>query len=399
MNPINNPFAPGAGTQPPALVGREEILSQGDTLFERILAGRSEKSLMLTGLRGVGKTVLLNRLEDMAQTKRFLTIFHEAEEGVRMGGFLVQGLRKILLRLDIHASAKEKVKKALIALRNFAGTLSLKIGDLGLSAEPVHGFSDSGELDQDLTDLLLLVADAAKEQKRAVAIFIDEIQYFEKKEFGALIMAFHRIQQRALPIVLVGAGLPQLPALAGELKSYAERLFAFPRIGALSEADTKKAVVQPLEREGVKIETAAVKRIAQKTRGYPYFIQEWGSQVWLAAPEKAEISLEIVDRATSDVIRRLDENFFHVRYDRLTPGEKRFLRHMAHVANDAPVKMDALSRSMGKKASTLAQVRRSLEQKGAIYAPHYGVFDFTVPLFGEFMKRAMPLSSRARENS
>lgn len=402
MDPIKNPFSPGAGTPPPELVGRERILEQAEILFGRVLAGRSEKSLMLTGLRGVGKTVLLCRLEQLAQQKGFLTIFTEAGENDRVGEFLVQGLRKILLDLNLSAKAKEKIRKALIALRNFAGTLSLKIGDVGIGAEPILGLADSGSLESDLTELLLLAAEAAQTQKRAIAIFIDEIQYFAKEEFSALIMAFHRIQQRGLPMVIVGAGLPQLPALAGDLKSYSERLFSFPKIGALSRSDAQDAVVIPIRQAGEKIERAAVNLIFEKTQGYPYFIQEWAYRAWLMTEDGAVISKKIVQSADKDVLRRLDESFFHVRYDRLTPGEKIFLRYMAEASKGEPLKMEDMVAVSKGKSGSLAQVKKKLEDKGMIYAPRYGVFDFTVPLFGDFMKRIMPLPktpARSRGNA
>lgn len=396
MDPIRNPFSPGAGTPPPMLVGREEILEQGRILFGRILAGRSEKSMMLTGLRGVGKTVLLGNLERMAKDAGFLTIFHEAGENSRVGEFLAQGLRKILLELSIVESAKSGVRKALIALRNFVGTLKLNVGEFGISAEPLLGYADSGNLETDLTELLVLVGEAAQEQKKAVAIFIDEIQYFEKEEFGALIMAFHRIQQRNLPMVLIGAGLPILPALAGELKSYTERLFSFPNVGTLTKEDAIKALTIPIHRESEEIELAAAEFIFESTGGYPYFIQEWGARSWIATPDGEIISRKIVESATESVIRCLDESFFRVRYDRFTPGEKVFLRHMVEIYRGEPIKMEQLAKAMGKKPETLSQVKRLLEKKGAVYAPRYGVFDFTVPLFDAFMRRIMPELPKTR---
>ncbi|MBQ8445531.1 MAG: ATP-binding protein [Opitutales bacterium] len=390
MDPVRNPFSPGAGTPPPMLVGRQEILAQGDILFRRVLAGRSEKSMMLTGLRGVGKTVLLGVLERSAKNLGFMTIFHEAREESRVGVFLAQGLRKILLELNSVASMKERVRKALFALRNFVGTLSVNVGEFGISAEPLLGYADSGNLEADLTELLVLVGEAAQEQQKAVAIFIDEIQYFEKEEFGALIMAFHRIQQRNLPMVLVGAGLPILPALAGELKSYAERLFSFPNVGTLTREDAVKALVVPVQKESEEITGEAAEVIFKKTSGYPYFIQEWGSRVWIMTPEGEKISSDIVEKATESVIARLDESFFRVRYDRLTSGEKIFLRYMAEIYRGEPLKMEPLAKAMNKKPGTLSQVKRLLEKKGVIYAPRYGVFDFTVPLFDTFMRRVMP---------
>lgn len=390
MDPVRNPFSPGAGTPPPMLVGRQEILAQGDILFRRVLAGRSEKSMMLTGLRGVGKTVLLGVLERSAKNLGFMTIFHEAGEESKVGVFLAQGLRKILLELNSVALMKERVRKALFALRNFVGTLSVNVGEFGISAEPLLGYADSGNLEADLTELLVLVGEAAQEQQKAVAIFIDEIQYFEKEEFGALIMAFHRIQQRNLPMVLVGAGLPILPALAGELKSYAERLFSFPNVGTLTREDAVKALVVPVQKESEEITGEAAEVIFKKTSGYPYFIQEWGSRVWIMTPEGEKISSDIVEKATESVIARLDESFFRVRYDRLTSGEKIFLRYMAEIYRGEPLKMEPLAKAMNKKPGTLSQVKRLLEKKGVIYAPRYGVFDFTVPLFDTFMRRVMP---------
>ena len=390
MDPVRNPFSPGAGTPPPMLVGRQEILAQGDILFRRVLAGRSEKSMMLTGLRGVGKTVLLGVLERSAKNLGFMTIFHEAGEESRVGVFLAQGLRKILLELNSVASMKERVRKALFALRNFVGTLSVNVGEFGISAEPLLGYADSGNLEADLTELLVLVGEAAQEQQKAVAIFIDEIQYFEKEEFGALIMAFHRIQQRNLPMVLVGAGLPILPALAGELKSYAERLFSFPNVGTLTREDAVKALVVPVQKESEEITGEAAEVIFKKTSGYPYFIQEWGSRVWIMTPEGEKISSDIVEKATESVIARLDESFFRVRYDRLTSGEKIFLRYMAEIYRGEPLKMEPLAKAMNKKPGTLSQVKRLLEKKGVIYAPRYGVFDFTVPRCDMFMRRVMP---------
>lgn len=390
MDPVRNPFSPGAGTPPPMLVGRQEILAQGDILFRRVLAGRSEKSMMLTGLRGVGKTVLLGVLERSAKNLGFMTIFHEAGEESKVGVFLAQGLRKILLELNSVASMKERVRKALFALRNFVGTLSVNVGEFGISAEPLLGYADSGNLEADLTELLVLVGEAAQEQQKAVAIFIDEIQYFEKEEFGALIMAFHRIQQRNLPMVLVGAGLPILPALAGELKSYAERLFSFPNVGTLTREDAVKALVVPVQKESEEITGEAAEVIFKKTSGYPYFIQEWGSRAWIMTPEGEKISSDIVEKATESVIARLDESFFRVRYDRLTSGEKIFLRYMAEIYRGEPLKMEPLAKAMNKKPGTLSQVKRLLEKKGVIYAPRYGVFDFTVPLFDTFMRRVMP---------
>lgn len=391
MDPIKNPFSPGAGAPPPELVGREKILEQGDILIGRIKARLPEKSLMLTGLRGVGKTVLLNRIEQHARAGGYQTIFLEAREDKTLAQILAPELKRVLFELDSQANVKDKVRRGLLALKNFVGMLSVKIGDFDIGLEPYHGLADSGDIESDLPTVLIAVAEAAEEQKTPVGIFIDEIQYFSEKEFSALIIAMHRIQQKALPVFLVGAGLPILPALAGNSKSYAERLFSFPKVGALSRKETKLALSAPIGKAGVSIEADAVDRIFEVTAGYPYFLQEWGYQAWNQA-SASPISADVVEKATATVIARLDENFFRVRFDRLTAGEKRFLRAMAENSEPAQSaqKIGDLARLLGKKKNTLSPVRAALIKKGMIYSPAYGEIDFTVPLFGSFMKRTMP---------
>lgn len=389
MDPIKNPFSPGAGAPPPELVGRERILEQADILIGRIKVNLPEKSLMLTGLRGVGKTVLLNRIERHSRAAGYQTIFLEAREDKSLGQILAPELKRVLFELDSSASIKDKVRRGLLALKNFA--LTVKLGDFGIELEPFRGLADSGDIEADLPTVLLALAEAADEQKTPVAIFIDEIQYFGEKELSALIIAMHRIQQKALPVFLVGAGLPVLPALAGNSKSYAERLFSFPKIGALNYGEAARALSEPMRKCGVELSPDAIRGIFELTEGYPYFLQEWGYQAWNQATE-SPIEAEIVEKATATVVARLDENFFRVRFDRLTNSEKKFLRAMAETPNrgNAPQKTGDLARRLGKKNTSLAPVRAALIRKGMIYSPAYGEIDFTVPLFGDFMKRAMP---------
>ncbi len=392
MDAIKNPFSPGAGSPPPELVGREGILEQARVLLGRVKEGRPEKSLLLTGLRGVGKTVLLNEVERLAAKTGYRTVQLEAHEDKALAALLVPPLRKLLFDLDRVAGAGDKAKRGLAVLKGFMNGVKLKMGDIevGLDIEPEKGAADSGDLESDLPNLFMAVAEAAEERRTPVALLIDELQYFSAQELSALIMAMHKMQQRQLPVVLLGAGLPILPRLAGESKSYAERLFSFPDIGALSEPDANKALQDPTKAVGVEFEGAALKEIFRLTQGYPYFIQEWGYQSWNRAAGPP-ITLEVVKAATATVIERLDANFFRVRFDRLTPGEKRFLRAMAGLGAGAHRSAD-IAEALGVNINSLGPGRAKLIQKGMIYSPTHGDLAFTVPLFDEFMLRAMPQS-------
>jgi AAA ATPase domain len=390
MDPIKNPFSPGAGAPPPELVGRDAILEQTRILLGRVHQKRPEKSLLLTGLRGVGKTVLLNEMDRKAADEGYRTVFIEAHEDKTLAALLAPHLRKLFYELNRIAGAGDKVRRGLAILKSFVGAVKVTVADVefGLDIEPEKGSADSGDLEIDLPTLFLAVAEAAEERKVAVAILIDEIQYFAQKELSALIMAMHKIQQRQLPLVLLGAGLPILPGLAGESKSYAERLFNFPDVGALSQDDSAKALQDPVKAVGVEFEDAALANIFKFTHGYPYFLQEWGYQAWNHAAA-SPITLKIVQDATATVIARLDHNFFRVRFDRLTPSEKKYLRGMAQLG-PGPYRTGDIADTLGVKIATLGPVRAKLIKKGMIYSPAHGDMAFTVPLFDEFMRRAIP---------
>lgn len=390
MDQIRNPFSPGAGSPPPELVGRDPVLEQARVLLGRVKIGRSEKSMLLTGLRGVGKTVLLNEIERLASAAGYRTISVEAHEDKRLAVLLAPYLRRLLFDLDRVAGAGDQVKRGLAVLRSFLGGIKLTVGDIeiGLDIEPEKGAADSGDLEIDLPNLFVAVAEAAAARDSSIALLVDEIQYFNQKELGALIMAMHKVQQRQLPLVLVAAGLPILPGLAGESKSYAERLFSFPDIGALSAEDAAKALRDPARDAGVTFENDALDEIFRLTKGYPYFLQEWGYQAWNLAPS-SPITVDIVHTATPTVIRRLDANFFRVRYSRLTPGEKNFLRAMAELGPGAHRTGD-IAAALGVKVNSLGPVRAKLIKKGMVYSPAHGDMAFTVPLFDEFMMRAIP---------
>ncbi len=390
MDPIQNPFSPGAGAPPPELVGRDPILEQARILLGRIKLRRPEKSMLLTGLRGVGKTVLLNEIERLAKADGYHTITIEAHEDKPLGPLIAPYLRSLLFELDRIAGAGDKAKRALRVLRGFLGALKVTYNDIsiGLDVDPEQGSADSGDIEVDLPNLFISVAEAAEERHVAVAILIDEIQYFNQKDLGALIMAMHRVQQRQLPLVLLGAGLPILPGLAGESKSYAERLFNFPEVGALSEEESAKALRDPASDAGVDFERPALREVFRLTKGYPYFIQEWGYQSWNVARTNS-ITPEVVKQATATVIPRLDRNFFRVRFDRLTPSEKRFLRAVAELGPGAHRTGDVAD-MLRLKVTSLGPVRAKLIRKGMIYSPAHGDMAFTVPVFDEFMIRAIP---------
>lgn len=394
MDQINNPFSPGAGSPPPELVGRDDILAKSKILLGRVRQRRSEKSLLLVGLRGVGKTVLLNEIERLTSAAGYHTITLEAHEDKSLAALLAPNLRRLLFRLDRMEGLSNKVKRGLGVLKSFIGSIKIKVAEVefGLDIEPERGTADSGDLEADLSDLFVAVAEAAQDRGTALAILIDEIQYLSIKELSALIMAMHKMQQRQLPLVLIGAGLPILTRLAGESKSYAERLFEFPSIGPLSPEDASKALQDPVVRAGVKFSREAISEIIRVTQGYPYFIQEWGYQSWNHA-EKTPISLADVRSATATVTQRLDKNFFRVRFDRLTPREKEYLRAMAQLGSGARRSGD-IAGGLGVKLNSLGPTRANLINKGMIYSPSYGDMAFTVPLFDEFMRRSMPGASQ-----
>ena len=390
MDPIKNPFSPGAGSPPPELVGREGVLEQARILLGRVKQKRPEKSILLTGLRGVGKTVLLNEMDRMAVRAGFHTVTVEAHEEKSLAALLVPHLRKLFFALNRMAGAGDKVRRGLAVLKSFVGAVKMKVGELefGLDIDPETGAADSGDLESDLPNLFLAVAEAAEERKTAVALLVDEIQYFNTKELSALIMAMHRMQQRQLPLTLFGAGLPILPGLAGESKSYAERLFNFPIIGPLAETDARRALQDPVKAVGVEFSEKALTKIVRITQGYPYFLQEWGYQTWNRA-ETSPIGESVVRGATASVVQRLDENFFRVRFGRCPPGEKRYLRAMAGLGSGSQ-RTGGIADALGVTPNQLGPVRAKLLKKGMIYSPAHGDMAFTVPLFDEFMLRAMP---------
>ena len=354
----------------------------------RIQRGRPAKSLIVVGLRGVGKTVLLVRFQQLAKERGCESALIEAHEGKRLPELLVPALRRILLGLSITAQAGDKGRRALRVLRSFMGSLHIRWGDIDLGIEPLAGVADNQDLEQDLADLFVAVGEAAAEKKTAVALCIDEMQYLSEKEFSALIMAAHKVSQMKLPLVVVGAGLPQIVGLAGQSKSYAERLFDYPTVGALNDEDARRALVQPALEMGVHYDDAALARMVTVTRGYPYFLQQWGYEVWNLA-QQSPITLADVELATQQAITALDTSFFRVRFDRCTPSEKRYMRALADLG-EGPKRSGDVAERLGVKVTTIGPTRSKLIAKGMVYSPQHGETAFTVPLFDDYMRRMMP---------
>jgi hypothetical protein len=397
MDPVRNPFAPGAGSPPPELAGRDELLEACRVALARIRLARPAKSLLMVGLRGVGKTVLLDRMRLQAEQAGCETVRLEAPEGSSLPAMLAPELRTALLKLSHRERAKKLARRALRALAGFAQALKVKYEDIevGFDFEPEAGLADNGSLEQDLPVLLQSAGEAAKADETALVLFIDELQYVPEEQLAALITALHRCAQRQLPVTLVGAGLPQLRGQTGRAKSYAERLFDFPEVGPLDEASALRAISKPIRAEGADIEPAAAHRIVVETRGYPYFLQEWGQHAWAAA-QTSPIRIADVKRASVTAVSALDASFFRVRFDRLTPAEKRYLRAMAELG-PGPHRSGDIAEVLDRPVSSLGPLRGQLISKGMIWSPAHGDTAFTVPLFDEFMRRVMPGSEWKKE--
>ncbi|WP_315549293.1 ATP-binding protein [Lautropia mirabilis] len=390
MDEYRNPFNPGAGVRPPELAGRADVLQQAITALERVKRGRHAKSLMILGLRGVGKTVLLNQIAQEAESKGYLAETVEARDGEDLRQMLQQVMRRVLLKLDRGEQAVEAVKKGLRVLRSFLRGVTVSSGgvDVSLGVDPEPGLADSGELETDVADLMVATAKAAAAVQKPVALLIDELQYVSRSELAALIRAMHAVNQQGLPLILFGAGLPQLAGQAGDAKSYAERLFDFPRLDRLEEADAHAAIREPIEAENASIEEEALAEIYSQSRGYPYFLQEWGYNVWNICRTTHIVRAE-AEEATRVSLRKLDGSFFRVRFDRLTPTEREYMRALAGLGPE-PQRSSDVAAEMGRKANSVAPVRDNLIKKGMLYSPEHGMIAFTVPLFDEFMQRAMP---------
>ena len=389
MDPVRNPYSPGAGAPPPALVGRDDECAQFDVAVQRLALGRSARSFLLTGPRGVGKTVLLHQFGRIAGGHDWLHQHLEATEDVQFPEATAMLTRRTLLQLSAGQRRADRARRALGVLRSFQLRWNLpEGGDVALTVDPVPGRADSGALEDDLADLFSEVAEAARSEQRGVLFTIDEAQYLSREHLAALIVGLHRISQAQLPLMVVGAGLPSLPALAGEAKSYAERLFTFADIGSLDASEAKAALTTPARAEGVEWRADALELVIEQTEGYPYFLQEFGKWTWDVARDTASIARADVEAAIPIAIDELDSGFFSVRIGRTTEAERAYLRAMA-ARGKGPYGSGEIAAALGKTTSQAGPTRDSLIKRGLCYSPRYGVIDFTVPMFDQFVRRRL----------
>jgi hypothetical protein len=367
--------------------------------LDRIRERRSARSFVFYGLRGVGKTVLINKVRQDAEARGFSCVWIEAPEDRSLPALLAPSLRAALLKLSSGEAVRAGIRKALTTLAGFVGAMKVKYQDIEvvIDYKPQKGLADSGDLEADLADLLTTIGEAALERGTAIVLFIDELQYVKEEELAALITALHRANQNQLPVTMVAAGLPQLVGQTGRAKSYAERLFEFVRIDSLDEKAGRDALCVPAEREGAKYEEEAVSEILKQTKGYPYFLQEWGKHSWNIA-ESSPIKRADAQAATTAALAELDNSFFRVRLDRLTPAEKRYVRAMAELG-PGPHRSGDIAHLLGKSVTSVAPMRNTLISKGMIYSPSHGDTAFTVPLFDGFMKRIMPQFETAKRRA
>lgn len=392
MDPRLNPYSPGAGNPPPEFSGRDQIIEQTDIALDRIKSGRPTRGFILYGLRGVGKTVLLNKIALEAEAKNLYVVRIESPEDRSLPAILIPTIRSTLLKISKGDALKNKLAKAMRAVGGFAAALKIKYSDIeiGFNLDKEAGMADSGDLELDLVDLLTVVGEAAAENHTAIIISIDELQYVPEEQLSALITALHRASQKQLPVMMVAAGLPQLLGQMGRAKSYAERLFEFIPVDKLDEISAKDALCKPAAQENVNYNDDAIEEILKQTQGYPYFLQEWGKHSWNIA-EKSPITKQNSSRATEAALAELDLSFFRVRFDRLTPAEKKYVHAMAELGA-GPHRSGDIANILNKEVSTIAPTRSSLIKKGMVFSPNHGDTAFTVPLFEGFVKRIMPIN-------
>ena len=388
MEPRRNPYTPGAGTPPPILAGRDDLLDAGKLALERIHIGLPAKSFIAVGLRGVGKTVIMNQVQQFAELEGFQSIYLEAFDEIHLPDVLAKALRPVLLKLSKKEAAVDLANRAMGGLRNFASVFSVSFQGFDVGIKSEEGLADTGDITSDLPDLLVAIGEASKKAGSALAIIIDEVQYLAHADMSALIMAIHRCNQKLLPVVLFGAGLPQLRGKMGDAKSYVERLFDFPDVDALSEPDARLAIERPAKDSGVDYTPDAVDEILRVTSRYPYFLQEWGHFAWLSA-QSSPITKDDVVRSHVLAIAKLDQSFFRVRLDRMTPTERKYMRALAQLGPGSHRSGD-VAREYGANVTSVAPLRSGLIAKGMIYSPAHGDTAFTVPLFDDFMRREIP---------
>ncbi|MCE9620042.1 MAG: AAA family ATPase [Planctomycetes bacterium] len=390
MDPVSNPFSPGAGIPPPVLAGRDDMRETVRVVLERLRRGLQTKSIMMIGLRGVGKTVLLDQMRDDAEATGIQAVCFEAPDTRSLPAIFAPQLRHLLLRLSRNEQAKTHAQNALKGLSSFARALKDKFKDIevGYDFEPELGPTYNGDLEHDLEMLLEASGTAAQKAGTVLAMFVDEMQFVESDELAALVVALHRISHKKLPVVLVGAGLPQLRERMNQATQIADRLFDYPEIKPLTRLDLDLAIGKPALDQKVKVNKDALDLIFERTSGFPYFVQEWAKHAWEEA-EKSPITRENVEASAEIVIAALDKNYFQLRFYRLTPAEKKYLRATAALGA-GPHRSGDIARELGREVTALSPTRNKLIAKGMIWSPSHGDTAFTVPQFDQFMRRIMP---------
>jgi AAA ATPase domain len=383
VDPRANPYAPGAGTKPPALTGRDDEIEAFVVLLERLRQGAAGQSMIVKGLRGVGKTVLLNTFEDFAVERDWIPIFKECEASTSLPGLVARHCRRIIEDLKPTARATKRLRSMVARLSTFTvvdpNGFELRF-DLG------RGEAAPDPLSDDFVDLLLEVGALAGERGRGLVFLLDEVQFIHPNEFGPFVVGLHRINQKGLPVTCVAAGLPSLPALAGEAKSYAERLFSYPTIGRLPREAADEALARPAWVREVRFAKGALDLAYERTLGYPYFIQEYGKYAWNVA-DGTRIERREMERAAELAQHALDDGFFLVRAERATDAERRVMHAMASLGEPPYATRDVVHALGRRSASQLSVQRESLIRKGLVYSPRTGFLDFTVPMFADYLLR------------
>jgi AAA ATPase domain len=388
MDAVTNPYAMSAGNPPPALTGRDAQLRQWDVLVQRLAAGRSDQSLIVSGLRGVGKTVLLLEFQGIADRAGWVTSDPiEVRSDTDLRAELADRAFQALTHLDRRVGLGDRARSFAKLLQGFRVGVSSE-GGVEFSFDATASAA-TGDLERDLTELLVQLGEVAREHDTGVAFFVDEMQFLKRVELEAVAAAMHRMSQKRLPVALAGTGLPQLPGLIVEAKSYAERLFAYPRLDRLDADAARAALVLPARDEGVDFDDDALTRILELSGRYPAFLQAYGREAWNTAP-KSPISGDDVRAAEPIVQRTLDEQFFHVRFEKATPTERRYMSAMAALGDGAQQTGQVASKMGYRSVSSSSLHRDALIKKGLIYSPEHGVVDFTVPHFAAFMRRRYP---------
>jgi hypothetical protein len=392
VDPLANPYTPNAGARPQAVVGRDDQLASFEVLLARLQRGRTEQSMIITGLRGVGKTVLLGQFRAKALQANWVVVELEASkhDDLAFRRALGMNLRTALYQLSPRATWGQRLQRAASALRSFTVSVDQQGSwSASIDIDPVEGLADHGDLALDLVDVLTTLGEAAQSHTRGVVLLIDEIQFLSRTQLEALITAMHKSVQRELPITMVGAGLPQIAQLVGEAKSYAERLFKFPVIGTLSDSDAREALLRPAADEGVTFTDRALTIAVEVTGGYPYFLQELGYAVWGVTSGESIGGVD-VERAVPIYESKLDSSFFRVRLDRTTALQRAYLRAMAQLGPQ-PQRASDVAELMGRTSPQIAPTRAELVSMGLLYTPEHGYASFTVPHFDRFMLRAVPV--------